>query len=127
MSPARMSRFESAIRVVLEFNQAFNRHDVDGMMQLMSEDCIFEGTSPPPDGAVYEGKDAITRYWGDFFRESLQANIKIEEIFSSGYRCIMRWRYEWVDPEGEEGHLRGVDIFNVENDLISEKLSYVKG
>ena len=62
MSPARMSRLESAIRVVLEFNEAFNRHDVAGMMQLMSDDCIFENTNPAPDGAVYSGKEAVTRF-----------------------------------------------------------------
>ena len=37
----------------LEFNEAFNRHDVAGMMQPMSDDCIFENTGPAPDGAVY--------------------------------------------------------------------------
>jgi len=35
MSPTRLSRLESATRVVLEFNEAFSRHDVAGMMELM--------------------------------------------------------------------------------------------
>ncbi len=35
MSPIRMSKLETAIRVVIEFNDAFNSHDVDGMMKLM--------------------------------------------------------------------------------------------
>ena len=127
MSPARMSQLESAIRVVLEFNEAFNRHDVAGMMQLMSDDCIFENTSPAPDGAVYSGKEAVTQFWQDFFRESPQAHIDIEEIFSLGERCMMRWRYSWVDMAGDKGHVRGVDVFRVRNGFIREKLSYVKG
>lgn len=127
MSPARMSQLESAIRVVLEFNEAFNRHDVAGMMQLMSDDCIFENTSPAPDGAVYSGKEVVTRFWQDFFRESPQAHIEIEEIFSLGERCMMRWRYSWVDMAGDKGHVRGVDVFRVRNGFIREKLSYVKG
>ena len=122
-----MSRLESAIRVVLEFNEAFNRHDVAGMMQLMSDDCIFENTSPAPDGAVYSGKEVVTRFWQDFFRESPQAHIEIEEIFSLGERCMMRWRYSWVDMAGDKGHVRGVDVFRVRNGFIREKLSYVKG
>ncbi len=127
MSPARMSQLESAIRVVLEFNEAFNRHDVAGMMQLMSDDCIFENTSPAPDGAVYSGKEVVTRFWQDFFRESPQAHIEIEEIFSLGERCMMRWRYSWVDMAGDKGHVRGVDVFRVRHGFIREKLSYVKG
>jgi ketosteroid isomerase-like protein len=127
MSPARMSRVESAIRVVLEFNEAFNRHDVAGMMQLMSDDCVFENTAPAPDGTLYAGKAAVTQFWQDFFRDSPHARIENEEIFGLGLRCVMRWKYSWVDPEAKKGHVRGVDIFLVKNGLIAEKLSYVKG
>ena len=128
MSPIRMSKIETAMRVVMEFNEAFNRHDVPGMMQLMSEDCVFENTDPAPDGTRYAGKEAVTQFWQDFFRQSPSAHIDIEEIFGMGNnRCVMRWRYHWVDAAGQEGHVRGVDIFQVGDGLISEKLSYVKG
>jgi hypothetical protein len=122
-----MSRLESAIRVVLEFNEAFNHHDVAGMMELMSDDCVFENTDPAPDGTLYSGKEAVTQFWQNFFLESPQAHIEIEEIFSLGSRCVMRWRYEWVNIAGTKGHVRGVDIFQVKDGLISEKFSYVKG
>ena len=127
MSPIRMSKIEASLRIVLEFNEAFNRHDVAGMMKLMSDDCIFENTSPAPDGTVYSGKEAVTQFWQDFFRESPQAHIEIEEIFGMGMRCIMRWKYDWIDAAGQKGHVRGVDIFLVKDGLIAEKLSYVKG
>jgi len=127
MSPARMSQVESGIRVVLAFNEAFNRHDVAGMMQLMSEDCVFENTSPAPDGTAYRGKAAVTQFWHDFFRDSPQAHIEIEEIFGLGMHPIMRWNYSWLDVAGAQGHVRGVDIFQVKNGVITEKLSYVKG
>jgi len=127
MSPARMSKLETAMRIVLAFNEAFNRHDVAGMMQLMSDDCVFENTDPAPDGTTHSGKKVVTQFWQDFFHESPHAHIDIEEIFSLGNRCIMRWRYNWEDVEGKKGHVRGVDIFRVEDGLISEKFSYVKG
>lgn len=127
MSPARMSKIEEGTRVVLAFNEAFNRHDVTGMMELMSEDCLFENTVPAPDGTVYKGKEAVTQFWQEFFRESPQAHIEIEEVFGMGFHCVMRWRYEWVDAAGEKGYVRGVDIFKLKDGLISEKMSYVKG
>lgn len=128
MSPIRMSKIETAMRVVMEFNEAFNRHDVPGMMQLMTEDCVFENTDPAPDGTRYSGKEVVTQFWQDFFRQSPKARIEIEEIFGMGNnRCVMRWRYQWEDAAGKEGHVRGVDIFQVRDGLISEKLSYVKG
>lgn len=127
MSPARMAKLESSMRLVLEFNDAFNNHDVAGMMKLMSDDCVFENTDPAPDGTRYSGKEAVTRFWQDFFKASPQAHIDIEEIFGMGARCVMRWRYSWVDSSGQQGHVRGVDIFKERDGLLIEKLSYVKG
>lgn len=123
----KMAKIEAAMRVVLEFNQAFNRHDVPAMMALMTDDCVFENTSPSPDGTRYAGKEAVTQFWQEFFAASPQARIEIEEIFGLGWRCVMRWRYGWGDAAGQPGHVRGVDIFTVRDGLISEKLSYVKG
>lgn len=127
MTPARLSKLEAAMRIVLDFNDAFNRHDVAGMMQLMNEDCVFENTEPAPDGTSYKGKAAVTQFWQQFFQESPQAHIEIEEIFGLGSHCIMRWRYSWVDAQDQQGHVRGVDIFKVVEGKIAEKLSYVKG
>jgi ketosteroid isomerase-like protein len=101
-----MSKIEAAVRLVLEFNEAFNRHDVAGVMQLMSADCIFENTAPAPDGTIYSGKEAVTQFWSDFFRQSPQAHIEIEEIFGLGLRCVMRWRYDWAGETGATGHVR---------------------
>ena len=127
MSPTRMSKIESAIRVVLEFNKAFNRHDIANMILLMSDDCVIEHAEPAPNGAVYSGKEVITQYWQDFFHTSPHAHIEIEEVFGFGIRCIMRWRYHWVDTAGKKRDVRGVDIFQVRDGVICEKLSYVKG
>lgn len=127
MNPVQMSRIEEAMRIVLNFNDAFNRHDVAGMMQLMSDDCVFENTDPAPDGTIYSGKEAVTQFWKDFFRESPHAHIEIEEVFGMGKRCIMRWIYSWEDTTGKKGHVRGVDVFQVREGLITEKFSYVKG
>jgi ketosteroid isomerase-like protein len=122
-----MSKVESAVRVVLDFNEAFNRHDIEGMMQLVSDDCVFEHMEPAPDGAVYNRKEAATQFWHDFFNEYPQVHVEIEDIFGHSIRCVLRWRYDWVDKAGDKRHIRGVDIYQVKNGIICEKLSYVKG
>lgn len=109
------------------FNDAFNRHDVDAIMHIMTEDCVFENTFPPPDGARYEGQDAVRAVWEDFFRDSAQAEFQTEEMFVAGDRCVVRWTYRWVNRDGTSGHVRGVDLFRVREGQVAEKLSYVKG
>ncbi len=127
MSPIRMDRLESAIRIVIKYNEAFNRHDVEGMLQLLSNGCIFESSDPGPDGTVYSGKGKIALALQGLFRESSDATRKVEDIFGFGNRCILLWRYEWEKSTGKTDHLRGVDIFQVINGAISEILSYSKG
>jgi len=39
---------------------------------------------------------------------------------------VVRWIYRWV-RDGQEGHVRGVDVFRVRDGKVAEKLSYVKG
>ncbi|MBP8973834.1 MAG: nuclear transport factor 2 family protein [Anaerolineae bacterium] len=123
----KMARIETAIRAVLSFYEAFNRHDVAAMTALLTDDCRFEHFAPAPDGTVYAGKDAIARFWQDFFRESPQAHLDIEKIQGFGMQCIVRWRCQWVDAAGNPRHLRGVDLFQERGGLICEQLSYVKG
>ena len=127
MSPIRLSRLESGMRTVLAFNEAFNRYDIEGMMQLISNDCVFENTAPAPDGTVYSGKEAISQYWQDFFNQFSRVHMEIEDAFGLGNHCIIRWRCEWVDETRNKEHIRGVDIFQVRSGIISEQLSYIKG
>lgn len=123
----KMAKLEAAMRVVLAYVEAFNRHDLDGMMALTSEYSVYENTFPAPDGERFAGREAIAAYWQAFLEQSPHARLDIEEIFGFGRRCVLRWRYDWIDEAGQAGHVRGVDIYRVENDLITEKLSYVKG
>jgi ketosteroid isomerase-like protein len=115
------------IQLVLQFNTASNSGDVDAMMRLMTQDCVFENTDPPPDGTRYVGQAAVRAFWEAFFLASREPTIHVEEIFALGERCVMRWNYRWIDAQGKPGHVRGVDIYTVRDGQIAEKLSYVKG
>ncbi len=118
---------EAAVQLVIRFNDALNAGDVDGMMRLMSEDCVFENTVPAPDGTRYAGQEAVRAFWQLFFSGSRSPHIEIEEIFAVGERCVMRWVYSWLDSSGIRRHVRGVDVYCIRSGLIAEKLSYVKG
>ena len=117
----------STLETIDRFNEAFNRHDVDAVMALMTADCIFENTYPSPDGTRYEGQVAVRRYWEEFFSTSPQSVFEAEEIFVHEDRGVVRWVYRWSDASNKPGHVRGVDVMRIENGKLAEKLSYVKG
>lgn len=114
---------QHTLQIVERFHQAFNQHDVDALMALMTDDCVFENTYPPPDGARIAGQDSVRAFWTQLFRDSPQAHFAVEELFACGPRAVLRWRYSW----DAAGHVRGVDIFRVRDGCVAEKLSYVKG
>ena len=116
----------STLAAVERFNEAFNRHDVDGVMDAMTDDCVFENTSPFPDGTRFEGQETVRAYWEKFFQNSPTALFQSEDIFASSDRCVVRWVYTKI-KDGKPWHLRGVDLFRVKKGKVSEKLSYVKG
>ena len=118
---------QATIRLITAFNDALNARDVDRMISLMSPDCVFENTYPPPDGTRYVGQAAVRAFWEQFMAESQEARFEIEEIFAHEAHCVMLWRYHWKDQAGAPGHIRGVDVYTVRDGLIAEKRSYVKG
>jgi ketosteroid isomerase-like protein len=117
------SEDSATLAVIHAFNEAFNRHDVDGIMALMTDDCRFENTSPFPEGEAFEGAEAVRGFWAKFFADAPAARFDWEEVFAAGDRAVVRWTYHW----SSEGHIRGVDVMRVRAGKVSEKLSYVKG
>jgi ketosteroid isomerase-like protein len=117
----------STATIITQFNAAFNRHDIEATMALMTEDCVFENTYPAPDGERYEGQEAVREFWESFFHASPQAVFQSEEMIACADRAVVRWVYNWVEPDGRSGHIRGVDVFRVRQGHVAEKLAYVKG
>ncbi len=116
----------ATLETVSTFNDAFNAHDVERVMALMTEDVVFENTRPAPDGERHEGQAAVRAFWQAFFARSPRARFEAEEVFAAGDRCVVRWVYHW-ERDGQPGHVRGVDLFRVREGRVAEKLSYVKG
>ena len=117
----------NTLDIIERFNKAFNHHDVDAIMALMTDDCVFENTNPPPVGERYEGQESVRGFWQRLFASSPNARFDSEDIFAGGDRCTVRWIYNWIDGEVKPGHVRGVDVFRVRDGKVAEKLSYVKG
>jgi ketosteroid isomerase-like protein len=116
----------SPIAVVERFNEAFGRGDVDAIMALMTDDCVFENTFPAPAGERHVGAEAVRLFWTRFFAETEAPRFETEELFGAGDRVVARWLFSWGSGP-TAGHVRGVDLLRVRDDKVAEKLSYVKG
>jgi len=107
--------------VVERFNAAWSAHDLEAALALVSEDCLFDASSPAPDGERFVGRSAIAKSWEPLFSDP-NAVFTVEDALAGEDHVVQQWRYDWDD-----GHVRGVDLFRVRGDRIVAKLSYVKG
>lgn len=109
------------VEVVEVFGAAWAEHDLEGALALVTDDCIFDATGPPPDGTRCVGRPAIRQAWEAIFADT-SSRFGAEETFAADDRVVQLWHYSW-----NGGHVRGVDVFRVRDGKVAEKLSYVKG
>lgn len=118
---------EEATRATIEsFNETFNQHNADALAAFLTEDTVFEDTSPAPDGRRVEGRAAVVDFWRGWFARNPDARFEAEEVVISGNRAVVLWVYRKM-RNGQPWHLRGVDIFTVREGKVAAKLAYVKG
>jgi ketosteroid isomerase-like protein len=113
-------------KVIDRFNEAFNRHDADALASWLTDDTVFEDTSPPPDGRRIEGKAPVVEFWREWFTRNTDAVFDAEDVIVSGDRAVVCWVYRKL-RNGQPWHLRGVDVFTVRDGKVAAKLAYVKG
>lgn len=113
--------------LVQAFSAAFARADLPALRGMVTDDVVFESTSPAPDGQRFEGVDAVLEVWSEIVRGSIDPVFAEEESFLSGDRAVVRWTYSWTSADGSPGHVRGVDVMRFREGKVCEKLSYVKG
>ena len=109
------------LEVVARFGAAWAAHDLDATMALVTDDVVFESTSPGPDGERFEGRAAVREVWRAIFEDS-SSQFDVEETHALQGLVVQLWRYSW-----SSGHVRGIDLFTLRGDLVEQKRSYVKG
>jgi ketosteroid isomerase-like protein len=118
---------EQATRAAIDkFNEAFNRHDANGLAAVLTDDTIFESTGPAPDGRRIEGKSAVVEFWRRWFASNADARFETEDAIFTGDRAVVLWVYRKM-RDGQPWHLRGVDVFTIREGKVAAKLAYVKG
>jgi uncharacterized protein (TIGR02246 family) len=108
--------------VVARFNEAFNRHDIEAVMGLMTDDVAFENTS----GGRFEGQESVRAVLTRAFELMLTGWFETEKTIALGDHVVVLWSYAFDKQDPERGHIRGADIFRVRDGRVAEKLSYVK-
>lgn len=110
-----------------DFAQCFNRHDLDGVMARMTEDCIFlSAAGPEPEGIRFEGQDAVRAAFAKVIADmpDVQWNDPVHII--DGDRAVSAWRFTCTMPDGTKKDVDGLDVFRLRDGKIWVKSTFRK-
>jgi len=108
--------------------QAWDAHNLDGVMELMHDKVVFENWAGP----AISGKRALKRAWTPWFLKHGDFKFVAEDIFVDELeqKAVFRWQLEWPSLEvaykGQQEKRRGVDVLHFQDGKIIEKLTYSK-
>ena len=113
---------------VLEcFADAWNRHDLDALMSMMTDDCVFEASAGPHvDGQRSEGKQAVRTAYAAVFETFRDARWINPRHFIAGNRGVSEWTFTGTHTNGTRVEVTGCDLFTFRDGKIVIKNSYRK-
>ena len=117
---------EQTLQAVLD---AFNRHDLDGIMAFFAEDAVFESPrGPDPWGTRFVGREAVRAGLAKRFEGIPDVHYGADSHFLSadGDRGVSEWTLTGTTTDGERLEVRGCDLWTFDGGRIVRKDSYWK-
>jgi ketosteroid isomerase-like protein len=109
------------------FGDAWNRHDVDALMSMMTDDCVFEASSGGNvDGERHEGPRAVRAAYAAVFEQYPNAHWGNARHWAAGDRGVSEWVFTGTRADGTRVEVNGCDLFTLRGGKIAVKNSYRK-
>lgn len=119
---------EAELAALLEaFADAWNRHDIDALMSMMTEDGVFEASAGASvAGERHEGRAAVQAAYAAVFEQFPDAHWGNARHFVSGNRGVSEWTFTGTLKDGRRVEMNGCDLFTFRGGKIAIKNSFRK-
>ena len=106
---------------------AFNRHDLDAIMEFFAEDAVFESPRGPEAwGGRFVGKAAVREGLAARFAGIPDVHYGDDDHFVSGERGASEWTLTGTTTDGTHLEVRGCDLWTFDDGLVTKKDSFWK-
>ena len=90
------------------FAEAWNRHDLDALMSMMTDDCVFEASAGRAgDGQRSEGQQAVRAAYAAVFETFRDARWATARHFIAGDRGVSEWTFTGTHNDGTRVEVNG--------------------
>jgi ketosteroid isomerase-like protein len=115
------------VELLESFSKAWNDHDVEALMSMMSDDCHYFGSAgTTASGSAYHGRDAVRAGYAAIFETYPDAHWGDAQHAVWGDRGYSEWTFTGTTHDGAKAEVRGCDLFTFAAGRISVKDSYRK-
>lgn len=115
-------------RLLIEHTDAWNSHDIERLMSLFADDCVFEASGgPEPCGRRFAGRAEVTDVFAAVFASMPDAN------WGDGRHSVLsdddgvsEWRLTGTMADGSPLDVFGCDFITARDGKIVRKNSFRK-
>ena len=101
---------------------AFNRHDVDAVMKLFADDCVFYTVAGnQAHGTRIDGAEAIAKAFAGVWQAMPDAHWAHHGHFVCGDRAVSEWTFSGTQADGSRIEAEGADLFTLRDGKIVVK------
>lgn len=109
------------------FLEAFNRHDLDAIMDFFADDCVlYLPRGSTPRGAYFEGKAEVRRGLATRFAGLPDVHYGDDRHWICGDLGVSEWTVTGTPLSGKRIEARGVDLLEFRQGKIIRKDSFWK-
>ena len=116
-----------SLELLDRFADAWNRHDLDALMSMMTDDCVFDASAGSEvNGERSEGQPAVRAAYAAVFEAFPDAHWANARHFVAGNRGVSEWTFTGTPPDGKRVEVTGCDLLTFRHGKIAIKNSYRK-
>lgn len=115
------------LELLQKFAAGWNAHDVDALLECMTDDGIFYGSAGvEPYGAIFTGTDELRSSYSALWEIFPDAAWNEVQHFIAGDRAVTEWRFTGTKADGSKVNVRGCDVFLIRDGKIAVKDTFRK-
>ena len=110
-----------------QFAAAWNRHDCDALLGMVTDDCVFQTASGPSEyGERHQGRAALRVAFPKVWETYPDARWEDDTHVVCGTRGFSEWVFRGTDRKGGTVEVSGIDAFTFRDGKIALKNTFRK-
>lgn len=121
-----MADSEATVELLKRFSAAWTAADIDGLLDCVTDDCVYSASAGPEPGRTYRGREEVRRGFLAMLRYDQGRKRHDSVTLARDDIAVTEWAFEETTADGGSRLIRGCDIFEIADGRIRKKDAFRK-